>query len=119
MMKTAWRSRAFGLLVAAGAWAGCQGPSAGPASLGRAGLDDGPAACIPTQLDDEPDLGFADTNCDGIDGTKLNAVFVSPSGDDGNDGSMLHPKRTIFAAQATATAGAAPKDIYLDRGRYE
>ena len=33
---------------------------------------------------DLPDLKFVGSNCDGIDGTVADAVFVSPSGDDAN-----------------------------------
>jgi hypothetical protein len=132
-----------GLLVAAASWGGCDGSSGEQSSLGGSGASaDGGAkhdgeqpdtappdaggsdtggpqgACVPTQIDDKPDMAFADTNCDGIDGSKGSAVFVSPFGDDGNDGTMAHPKKTIGAALAAATVGSPPKDIYLDRGTY-
>jgi hypothetical protein len=35
---------------------------------------------------DVPDLAFVDSNCDGIDGTDKDAVFVSSSGKDANPG---------------------------------
>jgi hypothetical protein len=130
-----------GLLFASACWASCGGSSGQQSYLGDhhhpadGGTSDGaepdtgapdtgvpdsgpPVACVPTQLQDRPDPSFIDSNCDGIDGMKLGAIFVSPLGDDGNDGSILHPKKTIFEAQAAATTGAEPKDIYLDRGTY-
>ncbi|MCS6856931.1 MAG: hypothetical protein NZM37_04390, partial [Sandaracinaceae bacterium] len=42
---------------------------------------------------DLPDDDFRDTNCDGIDGDRMRAVFVAPSGDDANDG--LSPDRPL------------------------
>jgi hypothetical protein len=93
-------------------------PDAGPPDAGGSDTGGPQGACVPTQLDDKPDMSFADTNCDGIDGSRAGAVFVSPSGDDGNDGTMAHPKKTIGAALAAATAGSETKDIYLDRGTY-
>ena len=48
------------------------------------------AACSPG-AQDKPDLGFADSNCDGIDGDKAAARFVAPAGNDANDGSFGHP----------------------------
>jgi len=69
-----------------------------------------PADCKPNDAAvhpgaaDLPDLGFADTNCDGIDGTEAKAVFASPQGDDANPGTKDKPKRQI---QAAVTAAAA------------
>src|SRR5207247_11205022 len=40
-----------------------------------------PATCAPGATD-KPDLGFVDSNCDGIDGDKANAIFVAPNGND-------------------------------------
>ena len=42
--------------------------------------------CHHTSTTDAPDLMFEDSNCDGIDGVGTRAIFVSPSGDDANDG---------------------------------
>jgi hypothetical protein len=52
---------------------------------------------------DLPDLGFVDSNCDGIDGREAAAVFVSPLGRDANPGTKAAPKRQI----ATAVLAAA------------
>ncbi|MEZ4405231.1 MAG: hypothetical protein R3A52_01890, partial [Polyangiales bacterium] len=67
---------------------------------------------------DEPDLMFTDTNCDGIDGDPTRAVFVSPRGDDMNDGSMMSPKRTLAAAIALAAMSTPPRSVYAALGSY-
>jgi len=54
---------------------------------------------------DLPDLSFVDSNCDGIDGTEADAIFVSPQGNDANPGTKAKPKQTIQAAVATVAAG--------------
>ena len=54
---------------------------------------------------DVPDLGFVDSNCDGIDGTEQDAVFASPTGNDANPGTKAKPKREVQAAIATILAG--------------
>jgi len=64
---------------------------------------------------DEPDLAFEDTNCDGIDGTESNAVFVAVSGSDAATGTKGNPKRTITNAIATAVPD---KDVYIAGGTY-
>jgi hypothetical protein len=66
---------------------------------------------------DKPDLNGEDTNCDGIDGTKTGAIFVSVAGgDDSLPGSFGFPKQTIGAAiTAAKTAG---KDVYVAAGTY-
>jgi hypothetical protein len=51
---------------------------------------------------DPPDLGFVDSNCDGIDGETAKAVFASPLGSDTNPGTQAKPKRTIGAAVVDA-----------------
>jgi hypothetical protein len=51
---------------------------------------------------DAPDLAFVDSNCDGIDGTEKNAIFVSPGGSDADSGTKNKPKRQIQAAVAAA-----------------
>ena len=74
------------------------------------------AACTPGAAD-KPDLGFVDSNCDGIDGDKAAAIFVAPGGNDANDGSFGHPKATVAAA---VTAGlAAGRDVYVAAGTYD
>jgi hypothetical protein len=66
---------------------------------------------------DQPEgSGFADTNCDGIDGDASRAVFVSPDGSDGNPGSRALPKRTLAAAVGTALGRG--DDVYATAGVY-
>jgi len=84
------------------AWAG-QSPALG-------------ASCAPGAAD-KPDLGFVDSNCDGIDGDKANAIFVAPGGSDNADGSFGHPMATVKAAVTAATA--ANKDVYAAAGVYD
>ena len=59
-------------------------------------------AAIHPGATDLPDLGFVDSNCDGIDGTEPDAIFASPSGNDANPGTKAKPKREI------AGGGGAP-----------
>jgi hypothetical protein len=63
---------------------------------------------------DQPDLTFADTNCDGIDGQRTGPVFVSPAGDDAAAGTIAAPVATID--HAMAIAGSRP--VYLAKGSY-
>ncbi len=67
---------------------------------------------------DEPDLMFRDTNCDGIDGTVANAIFVSPRGNDANPGTREMPKRTIAAAVTMARMATPVKAVYAALGTY-
>jgi hypothetical protein len=52
---------------------------------------------------ESPDGAYLDENCDGIDGTIDDALFVAPSGADSGSCTMLAPCRTIGFAQLTAT----------------
>src|SRR3954471_5668275 len=61
---------------------------------------------------DAPDLGFVDSNCDGIDGDAAGAVWVSPTGDDAAAGTLRAPLATIQAAVDKAAATAAP--VYVE-----
>ena len=74
------------------------------------------AACAPGAVD-KPDLGFVDSNCDGIDGDKAAAIFVAPGGSDANDGSFGHPMATVAAAVVKGLA--AHKDVYVAAGTYD
>jgi hypothetical protein len=71
---------------------------------------------------DKPDLNFEDTNCDGIDGDKAKAIFVSPTAANNNGtGSVTSPKATLNGTTpgslgAIAAAKAAHKDVYLAGG---
>jgi hypothetical protein len=68
--------------------------------------DCGPAdASIHPGASDTPDLEFVDSNCDGIDGTETDAIFVADNGNDANPGTKAKPKREIQAAVTAAAAG--------------
>jgi len=84
--------------------------------LAWAGKSPALAACAPG-AGDKPDLGFIDSNCDGIDGDKAGALFVATGGDDNNDGSFGSPKATL-AATVTAAISAG-KDVYAAAGTYD
>ncbi|MEO0601749.1 MAG: putative metal-binding motif-containing protein, partial [Myxococcota bacterium] len=53
---------------------------------------------------DEPDFGYIDADCDGVDGARDNAIFVDAQfGNDGNSGLTTgSPKRSLDAAVETA-----------------
>lgn len=77
-----------------------------------------PVVCAPTGAD-VPDPGFADTNCDGIDGDAAAAVFVAAGfGADGGDcGTRAAPCASIPAG--IARAGAVGKSqVYIAGGTY-
>jgi hypothetical protein len=75
-------------------------------------------ACMPPSATDAPDLNFQDTNCDGIDGTEANAIFVDVvTGNDANPGTKAMPKRTIQAGIDAAAAGTK-KEVYISKGTY-
>jgi len=84
------------------------------AVLACVGASPASAACT----SDKPDLGFVDSNCDGIDGDKATALFVAPAptGNDANDGSFGHPMATVAAAVTKAMASG--KDVYVAAGTY-
>ncbi|MBI3183734.1 MAG: hypothetical protein HYZ28_16475 [Myxococcales bacterium] len=65
---------------------------------------------------DNPDDGYADQNCDGIDGDISRAVFVSADGDDLNPGTMAAPKRTVGAG--IGAASSAKPHVYVSEGIY-
>src|SRR3954454_19449117 len=62
---------------------------------------------------DAPDLSFADTNCDGVDGDAAGAVWVAPSGSDGAAGTLSAPLATI---QAAVDKGA--RAVLVEGGAY-
>jgi len=95
--------------------AGC--PAAPDAGAGKADAADfSDASCVPSPGPDLPDDAFADTNCDGIDGDELGAVFVSPKGDDNLAGTRGSPFRTLGVA--IARAQDTGKDVYVCNGEY-
>lgn len=53
-----------------------------------------PDQCDANAVDD-PDAEFVDSNCDGIDGSEKDSIFVSPLGDDAFVGTMDKPVATI------------------------
>jgi Thrombospondin type 3 repeat len=108
------------LVLLGGLW----GASAGVASVPDWDHDGyvPPADCQP--LDpavhpgavDVPDLSFEDTNCDGIDGTVANSIFVAPNGSDNGTGTSASPFRTVQTAIDKATPG---QTILLAGGTYD
>jgi hypothetical protein len=88
-------------------------PPPGPADTDRDGTSDADDcaprdAAIHPGAADVPDLAFVDSNCDRIDGTEKDAVFVSPNGNDANPGTKAKPKRQVQAALQTAVTGKKP-----------
>lgn len=78
------------------------------------------AACVPCSAADEPDLGFVDSNCDGVDGDALNAIFVDALiGNDLKLGDRTTPLRTLAAAIEFAASFDPAKDVYVSRGPYD
>ncbi|MBN2496851.1 MAG: choice-of-anchor D domain-containing protein [Deltaproteobacteria bacterium] len=67
--------------------------------------------CVYQGSSDEPDPAYIDRDCDGIDGEIDRAVFVSALGDDGHDGSMNYPVRSISRGLQVAVADS--KDYLL------
>ncbi len=79
----------------------------------------GGCECHQTSTTDKPDLGFVDSNCDGIDGTVTNAIFVDTvTGADTNPGTMASPMKTIGAAITAASTASPAKDVYVSKGLY-
>ncbi len=74
-------------------------------------------AAVSPSAPDKPDSMFVDQDCDGIDGTKAMAVFVSPLGNDVNPGTSSLPKKTIQAAIASALV-LEKKELYVSKGTY-
>ncbi len=75
-------------------------------------------AAINPGAEDLPDLLGVDQNCDGIDGTIAQAVFVSSAGSDLNAGTMSKPKRTVQAAIDAAYSDPAHKMVLVANGTY-
>ncbi len=74
------------------------------------------AACIPNGGADLPDDNFEDSNCDGIDGDRAQAIFVASSGSDTAPGTVEQPVKTI--AKAVSLAAAAKKYVLVANGSY-
>lgn len=76
-------------------------------------------ACTPTGGVDLPDDTFADSNCDGIDGDRTLAIFVSTSGTPSNDGlTSATPVSTFTAAFAVFAAHPERTQILVANGMY-
>ncbi len=68
---------------------------------------------------DSPDIGFLDSNCDGVDGTASDALFLSVgTGDDANAGTRAAPVKTFAKAVALSAASAPHKPILAASGTY-
>ena len=68
---------------------------------------------------DLPDLGFVDSNCDGIDGTLSDAIFVSPNGNDASPGTESKPMRQIQPAITAAAAAGSGHYVLVAIGVYQ
>ena len=77
--------------------------------------NDADAAINPGAVD-EPDAGFIDSNCDGIDGDEDRAVFVSATGSDSAAGTKASPVRTI--TRGLTLAGGGKDHVYISEGTY-
>jgi hypothetical protein len=66
---------------------------------------------------DKPDTSFQDTNCDGIDGTIADAIFVATTGVDTNPGTIMMPVLTLKHALSLAGASSPLKDVYVSMSR--
>jgi hypothetical protein len=75
-------------------------------------------ACTVTSFNDRPDDSAVDANCDGIDGTLTNSVFMAPGGSDANNGlTPTTPVATLARAfQVATTAGRT--DVLVQAGSY-
>jgi len=68
---------------------------------------------------DKPDLMFIDSNCDGIDGTIADAIFVDEvTGQDTNAGTITAPVKTIGKGIQLGVAASPKKDVYVSKGSY-
>jgi hypothetical protein len=81
-----------------------------------------PAAVSTVQFDLVVDDGFVPSPPNRVQinvmEDKNNAVFVSPSGDDGNSGLRGAPLRTVQAAIGQAAGGGQGADVYVAAGTY-
>jgi uncharacterized membrane protein YgcG len=68
---------------------------------------------------DEPDPNFEDSNCDGIDGVKVESVFVATYGDDANPGTLAKPKLTIQAGIDEAAADDTKQWVLVESAAFE
>ncbi len=102
----------------------CETLNPGVCAAGRIGCISDVQVCesiIPVDLNrPDPIDGIEDSNCDGFDGDAAAGVFVSLTGDDGNEGTPAWPKQTLqhavdFAGQRAIDEGRQIT-VYLDSG---
>ncbi len=74
--------------------------------------------CSPDGYEDVPDDSFLDNDCDGLDGTWDDAIFVSTDGSDVLPGTGDQPKRSIQAAINAAYASSPKKYVIVSMGTY-
>ncbi len=67
---------------------------------------------------DEPDAAFTDSNGDGIDGMRCGPIFVAPTGNDSNPGTIDAPLATIQAAVLQARLMTPTRPVYVSTGAY-
>lgn len=65
----------------------------------------------PPPVVDDPDDAFTDANGDGIDGMACGPIFVAPSGDDRNLGTIDAPMQTLGAAILAARWFSPPRSV--------
>ena len=77
--------------------------------------------CAPGGAEDEPDDAFEDANCDGIDGDRDRAIFVSASrGSNANDGLTSGTAVATVARAIAIQAGMPTRDqILIESGSYD
>lgn len=71
----------------------------------------------PATTADLPDDSFLDSNCDGIDGTIADGIFVATTGSNANPGTIEAPVATIAEGLAEAQ-GKGKAFVYVANGSY-
>ncbi len=74
-------------------------------------------ATDPDTTVDVPDDSFQDQNCDGIDGTVADGIFVAEDGSNANPGTMAFPVKNIGTGISKAMA-AGKEFVYISAGNY-
>jgi hypothetical protein len=82
---------------------------------GKSNASEAPT-CTPTSDTDVPDDDFVDADCDGIDGERDAAIFVSPAGFDEDPGTPDTPVRSLN--HAVAVASETGNAVYVCNGTY-